>query len=1252
LTMPAAEPRIVMARPIGSVPQWEVRVMRRRSTLRSVLTVALASWMAASWSGLPALAQGQSVGDEAARATKYASQLERSLMAIEDGQREAPRDRWDPQYLVDTVGIEPADLYAYVRDNTAWVPYRGALRGPAGVLLDRRGNALDRALLLADMLTRAGHEVRLARATLSEDAAGAIWDILAARAVSGPTDGAAAPAEAPATPAEEPRPADVAPAPPAATGPTAPSRGGSLFGEAPTNSANLPPEEIAALYELDEEAVEGALADAGQNKERMVAELDSRVLDQGARLFSLFKNPDPAAQRDYEQSRAFAALTDHWWVQVNEAGAWVNYDLMMPDGQSGSVLAAPEATLAPDPLPAEETHRVRLRVVAEQLKDGNLTESVVLDHEFEPQKLIGTRIALRHVPMLWPAEWAAVTPDDVQEKLFAALRTQREWMPALTVGGEAFQQFSIKDTGEVNQDPQPQSNPFLQLSFPAAGKVGRVVDLFDESLDQMLPEGEASPAPAGDAPRTEGELTAEWLEYTILVPGEEPKTTRREIFDLIGPATRAAGDFSGFRMDDDKIVARAGGEMIETELVILPAWPAPEFLADMTARVALANKPLLSEFTRDPFGKAPSNSIDLFSKMSAIAGPAYLYSALRSETEMTRFSVYVDRPQVVAQHGVLTRVAPGELTAMAALDVIENGVGVDPFDSDPFFTRMLQGVADTNAEALALPDDGENVGEAFKKAVDGNEWTIFFPEDESFVASLGLAPDVSARLVADLRSGNVVVSPMGSAEAAERAGWWRIDPVTGATLGMGNNGWGSVLVEYAFYLTIQAMLAEIACMAYNAAAEDRISQLTAEQGREKVRAWARQCVSQALLQSISGMSVAWIQSRFIYGYAPSSSRPPSVEPSGFNRNPQGGFRNPPAGSRSPTGPRPSPTASNGGSPGPRVPSGARGPGEAPGQPREGNRPPRETRKPSTGDRKKSQPCHADAGFVKFAYAGRSEVVMSDAPQPFVLASTPGCPPDPPKRRAEAERAAAMKKSTDEHLAAHRRENEARREFEENPTKENAERFDRAVRDADRARKNELREWGMQGGDGIAPGFRPGAREPYIGPSNIDPNTGYQTGSKADGPVNPRAPTLPGLPPEHVQHDPPGRATRDPVGGFERTSPGLPPADAKVDPYGNTMPGLPPGAPPPVAQPMGQARGGDTGDAIPVVPPAVGNPPPPAPRPAHGGEIGQVGPVNPRDTNIDYGGDTLSGKEAGAGVGPHGTLVMGLSALKGAIGNGP
>src|SRR6266850_887849 len=68
-----------------------------------------------------------------------------------------PRAEFDPGALSELLGKDPQKLFEWVRDRTWWAPYRGLLRGAKGVMLDRVGSNLDRAVLLADLLRRAGY---------------------------------------------------------------------------------------------------------------------------------------------------------------------------------------------------------------------------------------------------------------------------------------------------------------------------------------------------------------------------------------------------------------------------------------------------------------------------------------------------------------------------------------------------------------------------------------------------------------------------------------------------------------------------------------------------------------------------------------------------------------------------------------------------------------------------------------------------------------------------------------------------------------------------------------------------------------------------------------------------------------------------------------------------------------------------------------------------------------------------------------
>lgn len=130
-----------------------------------------------------------SLQTEASTATPES--LGKLLGEIEDLVARSPRDRIDPAAVVDP-SRDPEKILAWVRANTRLVAYEGSLKGPLGVLMDRHGNSLDRALLLARLLELSGHEVRIVggRLTSNDEA-----KLLADGAKTGVTHSQAAPSE-------------------------------------------------------------------------------------------------------------------------------------------------------------------------------------------------------------------------------------------------------------------------------------------------------------------------------------------------------------------------------------------------------------------------------------------------------------------------------------------------------------------------------------------------------------------------------------------------------------------------------------------------------------------------------------------------------------------------------------------------------------------------------------------------------------------------------------------------------------------------------------------------------------------------------------------------------------------------------------------------------------------------------------------------------------------------------------------------
>jgi hypothetical protein len=585
------------------------------------------------------------------------------------------------------------------------VPYAGLLRGARGVLLDRVGSSVDRAVLLGDLLRQAGHQVRLAHATLSQRQAS---DLLAGMK------------------------------------PSRPQRPGASAQDG--NSAPIYSEALA-------------LANASADS-----------------LLAAFRDGATAGE-SRSDTATIKAIRDHWWVEYLADGKWVALDLLAPGADTGRTLVAASDLHSWDraseqpPVPDEEWHSVKLRVVVERYDGTATAESAVLEHVLRPAEVLGKRVALAHDPKPWPEELPS--PSSAPNALGDAAVQVRQWVPVLLVGDSTVDQSGFADDGGVIADPFSS-----QRAIAETGGTGFMVG-FGEAL--------------GGGTASQSSMTAEWLDFELHVPGSAPRTMRRPLFDVLGPENRAA-QVSGFDAGtNDRLVKRYQALVGVYSILIQPCVFTEDYVSHLAMGTFLETRSDVQRLAgeKDPkvLGKIASSILGRMEVWNPLSRLAHMRALLSKESP----DWFIDQPNVLILGEGLPVVNADTAALIEFIDMASNSIGIRPDPAlNAFQIRLRQGVIDTIAEQVALSgglEKGGNTATTFALG-DADAWQRINPRDVSAARKLDWPGDAKARLAEDLDAGFAAYVPKVAFDngGGARWGWWRVDPLSGETVGVMDTG--------------------------------------------------------------------------------------------------------------------------------------------------------------------------------------------------------------------------------------------------------------------------------------------------------------------------------------------------------------------------------------------------------------------------------------------------------------------------------
>ena len=190
------------------------------------------------------------------------------------------------------------------------------------------------------------------------------------------------------------------------------------------------------------------------------------------------------------QNTSSAEQAAHYWVQARIGSDWVDFDPSLPTAEAGQAVMGPGEELLTPPDP----HKIRLTLTVETLRGGVLRTSDILSHSFELP-----RDAERSVTLLFGPE-ARGTGGIAGDTLAA-------------VQGQAAQLVAVLMLDEDTKNSR---------AFAAPGVAAAAGGLFDAGQDEVT--------------------TALYLTLTSSVPGQQDRSARRTVFDIVGADLRDTGE--------------------------------------------------------------------------------------------------------------------------------------------------------------------------------------------------------------------------------------------------------------------------------------------------------------------------------------------------------------------------------------------------------------------------------------------------------------------------------------------------------------------------------------------------------------------------------------------------------------------------------------------------------------------------------------------------------------------------------------
>jgi len=442
------------------------------------------------------------------------------------------------------------------------------------------------------------------------------------------------------------------------------------------------------------------------------------------------------------------------------------------DGTWAALLEAPaEPRERVDVIPERWVHKIEVFARLEHSEGPKSKSEEILRVGYRTQDLFGRPLVFRIVPA--PGEpglgKALVGKDRVQLNPLLGLREPKRYVPAVELGrtGQYGRAFDLE--GRLYSIHAAKG--FAVEGFSAAG---------DRVSGMLAGNRGAPPAPP----------TGFWWGVKRIAPGQPEETWEREIVDLIGfgkPRPRVE------KLDEaqrDRLLLGFFGEHdVHLDFGDLG-------LAAGVVRVRRAMDPVRAFFREVRAWKEGRQTLEGALRAFEIDEQVFtafevMRTTFRRELDARfRSRSFAPAAGLVVVHTGFVPASEGRVRLRETFDILDLPRSIEGTEGAKF--RLALGVLDTELELETCDCTPPIVNTASLIRRSNAELRCLTKPQEA--DGLPFKETARERVRADLRSGHAVLVP--EAEIDGEATWWRVDPRSGKTLGIGETGCGQTTVEY------------------------------------------------------------------------------------------------------------------------------------------------------------------------------------------------------------------------------------------------------------------------------------------------------------------------------------------------------------------------------------------------------------------------------------------------------------------------